>query len=92
MKALGAGRVAVASIFLAEATLLALIGGCVGFAVGGLLARQIGRSIFNSQITISLVLLPVILTMAVIVTFAGSAAAIRKAVRLDPVFALRGEL
>jgi putative ABC transport system permease protein len=92
MKALGAGRVAVASIFLAEATLLALIGGCVGFAVGGLLARQIGRSIFNSQISISPVLLPVILTMAVIVTFAGSAAAIRRAVRLDPVFALRGEL
>ena len=92
MKALGAGRVAVASIFLAEATMLALIGGCVGFAVGGLLARQIGRSIFNSQIAISPVLLPVILTIAVIVTFAGSAAAIRKAVRLDPVFALRGEL
>ena len=92
MKALGAGRVAVASIFLAEATMLALIGGCVGFAVGGLLARQIGRSIFNSQISISPVLLPVILTMAVIVTFAGSAAAIRRAVRLDPVFALRGEL
>jgi putative ABC transport system permease protein len=92
MKALGAGRLAVASIFFAEATLLALIGGCVGFATGGLLARQIGRSIFNSQITIPPVLLPVILTIAVIVTFAGSAAAIRKAVRLDPVFALRGEL
>lgn len=92
MKALGAGRLAVASIFFAEATLLALIGGCVGFAAGGLLARQIGRSIFNSQITIPPVLLPVILAIAVIVTFAGSAAAIRKAVRLDPVFALRGEL
>jgi putative ABC transport system permease protein len=92
MKALGAGRLAVASIFFAEATLLALIGGCVGFAAGGLLARQIGRSIFNSQITITPVLLPVILAIAVIVTFAGSAAAIRKAVRLDPVFALRGEL
>jgi ABC-type antimicrobial peptide transport system permease subunit len=38
------------------------------------------------------VLLPVILAIAVIVTFAGSAAAIRRAVRLDPVFALRGEL
>ncbi len=92
MKALGAGRLAVASIFFAEATLLALIGGCVGFAAGSLLARQIGRSIFNSQITISPVLLPVILVIAVIVTFAGSAVAIRKAVRLDPVFALRGEL
>jgi len=34
----------------------------------------------------------VILTIAVIVTFAGSAAAIRNAVHLDPVFSLRGQL
>jgi putative ABC transport system permease protein len=92
MKALGAGRFAVASIFFAEATLLALLGGAVGFAAGGVLAHQIGRSIFGSEITITPVLLPVILVIAVIVTFAGSAAAIRKAVELDPVFALRGEL
>jgi putative ABC transport system permease protein len=92
MKALGAGRVAIASVFFAEATLLALIGGGVGFAAGGLLAHHIERSIFNSEITITPVLLPVILAIAVLVTFAGSAAAIRNAVRLDPVFALRGEL
>ena len=92
MKALGAGKLAIASVFFAEATLLALFGGLLGFAAGGLLAHQIGRSIFDSQITISPVLLPVILSIAVVVTFAGSAAAIRKAVRLDPVFALRGEL
>ena len=92
MKALGAGKIAVASVFFAEATLLALIGGLIGFAGGALLARQIGRSIFNSQISIQPVLLPVILAIAVIVTFAGSAAAIRKAVGMDPVFALRGEL
>jgi len=92
MKALGAGKLSVASIFFAEAALLALIGGLVGFAAGGLLAHQIGRSIFDSQITIPPVLLPVILAIAVIVTFAGSAVAIRQAVRLDPVLALRGEL
>jgi putative ABC transport system permease protein len=92
MKALGASKLAVASIFFAEATLLALIGGLVGFVAGGLLARQIGRSIFDSQIGIQPVLLPVVLVVAVLVTFAGSAAAIRRAVRLDPVFALRGEL
>jgi putative ABC transport system permease protein len=91
MKALGAGRVAVASVFFAEATLLAAAGGVVGFLVGGMLARQIGRSIFNSQISIQPVLFPVIMGIAVIVTFAGSAAAIRRAVGLDPVFALRGE-
>jgi putative ABC transport system permease protein len=92
MKALGAGKLAVASIFFAEATLLALIGGALGFAMGAVLAHQIGRSIFNSDISIPPVLLPVILAIAVMVTFAGSAAAIRRAVGLDPVFALRGEL
>jgi putative ABC transport system permease protein len=92
MKALGASKLAVASVFFAEATLLALIGGLAGFAAGGLLARQIGRSIFDSQIGVQPVLLPVVLVVAVLVTFAGSAAAIRRAVQLDPVFALRGDL
>lgn len=92
MKALGAGKLAVASVFFAEATLLALLGGAIGFVVGSVLAHQIGRSIFSSDISIPPVLLPVILAIAVIVTFAGSAAAIRRAVQLDPVFALRGEL
>ena len=90
MKALGAGDLTVAALFFAEATLLALIAGGVGFAGGALLARQIGQSIFDSQIRIQPVLLPVILTIAVIVTFAGSAVAIRRAVKFDPVYALRG--
>ena len=92
MKALGAAKLIVASVFFAEAALLALLGGIVGFGIGSVLAHQIGHSIFNSDISIPPVLLPVILAIAVIVTFGGSAAAIRRAVRLDPVFALRGEL
>ena len=91
MKALGAGSLSIAALFLAEATLLALLGGSAGFLGGSLLARQIGYSIFDSQITIQPVLLPIILAIAVVVTFAGSAAAIRKAVKFDPVYALRGE-
>jgi len=91
MKALGAGNISVAALFFAEALLLALIGGVLGFVGGALLARQIGRSIFDSQITIEPVLFPVILAIAVIVTFAGSAMAIRRAVKFDPVYALRGE-
>jgi putative ABC transport system permease protein len=91
MKALGAGNAVVATIFFVEAMLLALIGGVAGFAAGALLAHQIGRSIFNSQISVDPVLFPIILAIAVFVTFAGSAAAIRRAVKFDPVFALRGE-
>jgi putative ABC transport system permease protein len=91
MKALGAGNLSVAVLFFAEAALLAVIAGSIGFAGGSLLARQIGKSIFDSQITIQPVLLPVILVIAVVVTFGGSAAAIRRAVRFDPVYALRGD-
>jgi putative ABC transport system permease protein len=92
MKALGAGNLAVAVLFFAEAALLALLAGAAGFAGGALLAREIGRSIFASQITVQPVLLPVILTIAVLVTFIGSAAAIRRAVKFDPVYALRGDV
>jgi putative ABC transport system permease protein len=91
MKALGAGNIGVAVLFFSEATLLALLAGSAGFAGGALLARQIGHSIFASQIDIQPVLFPVILAMAVLVTFAGSAAAIRRAVQFDPVVALRGD-
>ena len=91
LKALGAGNAAVAALFFVEAMLLAIIGGVAGFVAGALLARQIGHSIFNSQISIEPVLFPIILAIAVFVTFAGSAAAIRRAVKFDPVFALRGE-
>ncbi|HLZ00395.1 MAG TPA: ABC transporter permease [Candidatus Angelobacter sp.] len=90
MKSLGAGNGAVASLFLTEAGLLAVIGGGIGFAAGALLARQIGRSIFGSAITVHPVVLVVVIFSALLVTFAGSAGAIRKAMRFDPAIVLRG--
>src|SRR6185312_10938805 len=91
MKALGAGKTTIAALFFLEATLLALIAGTVGFAGGAVLAHKIGYTIFGSNISIQPVLLPLILAIAVIVTFAGSAAAILRAMNFDPVYALRGE-
>ena len=91
MKALGAGNFSVASLFFAEAVLLALFGGAVGYVAGNLLAQQIGQWVFQSRIAIQPVLLPIVLGLAVFVTFAGSAASIRKAMRFDPVIVLRGD-
>jgi len=91
MKALGAGNFAVAALFFAESTLLAVFSGLTGFFAGSWLAHRIGYSIFASQITIEPILFPIIMAIAVAVTFAGSAAAIRRAVKFDPVFALRGD-
>ena len=91
MKALGGANGSIAALFFTEAAILAILGGAAGYGAGLLLARQIGRAIFDSDISIQPVLFPVILVIAVLVTFAGSAAAIRKAILFDPVFALRGE-
>jgi putative ABC transport system permease protein len=90
MKAMGANNSAVAALFMTEAGVLALIGGSIGFALGGLLASQIGRSIFNSSIALHPVLFPIVLAVAFLVAYGGSIASIRRAVRLDPALVLRG--
>ena len=91
MRAVGAGAFAVGALFFSEAALLAILGGMVGFAAGLGLAQQIGGWIFGSRVTVQPVLFPIILGVAVIVTFAGSAASIRKALRFDPALVLRGD-
>lgn len=91
MKALGAGNPAIAAVFLAESAILALVGGGVGLLAGMAMARQIGLAVFGSSIRFDPVLLPLVLGLAVLVTFAGSAAAVRSALRVDPVIVLRGD-
>jgi len=91
MKALGAGQFMLSAIFTTECVLLAVAGGLLGFAAGAMLARRLGLTIFGLAITVQPVLLPIVLGIAIIVTFLGSAAAILRAANCDPVHALRGE-
>lgn len=91
MKALGAANSAIAGLFFTEAALLAVAGGAVGFGMGALLAQRIGAWIFESQVSIAPVLFPIVLAIAVLVTFLGSALSIRKAMRYEPVLVLRGD-
>jgi putative ABC transport system permease protein len=91
MKSLGAGNVAVVSLFLTEAGILAIGGGILGFAAGVVLAHRIGESVFGSSITVPPVVLAIVLFGALLITFAGSTSAIRKAIRFDPAVVLRGD-
>jgi len=91
MKALGAGNLSVAALFFTEAGLLALIGGTAGFLIGIALAEEIGKWIFSARVAVEPVLFPVVLAMAALVTFAGSAASIRRAMHFSPAIVLRGD-
>jgi len=91
MKSLGATASVVASLFICEASLLALGGGVLGFLLGEMIAQRIGLAVFHSTVEITPVLLPVVMFLALLVAIGGSAAAIRRALKLNPVLVLRGD-
>ncbi|MCL5959787.1 MAG: ABC transporter permease [Chloroflexi bacterium] len=90
MKAIGADNRQVATIFLAEAATVGLIGGGLGFLAGYQLARFIGSSVFNSSVSMNLLVMPVTLALAIGVAMIGSALPMRNAMRIQPVILLKG--
>jgi putative ABC transport system permease protein len=91
MKALGAGSSTVGWLLAAEQLLLALVGGCIGYGVGLLLARFLGTKIFGVPPAPSLLVLGIVLVLAAGVTLLGSALPLRRAANYDPAPILRGE-
>lgn len=91
MKSLGASNGTVATLFLTEAGLLAIAGAVIGFLAGTVLAHRIGQTVFGSAIDVQPVVMSLTIVAALIVTFAGSAGAVRKAMRFDPAVVLRGD-
>lgn len=91
MKALGASTTLVNGIFLAEQLLLAITGGIIGFALGAVLARVLGESVFGTPASPRLILIPVVIALAAIVAIAGSLVPLRRASQFEPALVLRGE-
>ncbi len=91
MKALGGGTKLVGAFLAAEQILLALVGGALGYAGGIVLARLLGRSVFGVVPEQRLLVLPLVLGLAIVVTLAGSLFPLRQAAREDPAAVLRGE-
>jgi putative ABC transport system permease protein len=91
MKALGATNSLIAGIFLAEQFLLAVAGGAIGFAIGVILARSLGASVFGTPASPRLILFPVVLGLAAIVAFVGSLIPLQRASHFNPAPILRGE-
>src|SRR5487761_1068374 len=84
MRALGATRTTIAGLFLTEISVLALVGGLLGYFLGSILAGRISEQVFGSTIALNPTLLPAVLLLAVLVSLAGSAPSVWQAMQLEP--------
>jgi putative ABC transport system permease protein len=91
MKALGATNFLVGGLFFSEQLFLAIIGGCIGFALGAGLARELGETVFGVATSPRLIVLPVILAAAALVAIVGSWIPLYRAAHISPAPILRGE-
>jgi putative ABC transport system permease protein len=91
MKALGARPGEIFSLFLSEASVLALIGGFAGYAIGVVCSNLIGQRLFNSAISPRLEAIPMIMAIALIVCWSAAYAPIKRALQIEPAVVLKGE-
>ena len=90
MKAIGADRFQISTIFIGETLIISLAGGVSGYLLGGQLAELISRTVFNSTIASPLWLFPTAIISAFVVAIAGSIVPLRRALLIEPVTVLKG--
>jgi putative ABC transport system permease protein len=91
MKAVGAQNGAITGLVLTEIFITAIVGGFAGFGAGVGFAQIIGKSVFNSYITMRPIVIPIVAVLVVIVTLIGSIPAIRMLLKLQPAEVLHGK-
>jgi putative ABC transport system permease protein len=96
MRSLGASKGSIALLFYAEAGLLAVLAGTMGYLLGSGLAAWLGARIFAgdggaAEAVLIPVLLPVVVALALVVAIAGSTPSIRAALRMEPSAILRAD-
>ena len=90
MKAIGGARRRVLRLFLAEATLLGLVGGIIGAAVGIALSMYLGKAVFGLAARPRLIVYPVSVALTLIVAILG-AYPLRHLASIRPASVFRGE-
>lgn len=90
MKAVGAQNSQITGIVLTEVFATALVGGFVGFLGGFGFAQIIGQSVFDSSISLTPTVIPLVVILVFLVTLLGSLPAVRMLLKLSPSEVLHG--
>jgi putative ABC transport system permease protein len=91
LRALGAGRRQVLSLFLAEAVVLSLFGGFAGLLFGATVAWLLGEAVSQLPVSFSTLFMGLALGLSVVIGLVAGILPAMNAARLDPVEALRAE-
>ena len=91
MRSLGAGDADVARIVLGEVTVLGLAGGTIGLLLGALAARLVGHGLFGAPVDPRLSVVPLVLGIALVVSWLAVLVPLRRALLIRPAAALRAE-
>lgn len=90
MKAMGADRIRIMTIFISEGIMIGLIGGLLGYALSIAASQYISVEVFNTGFQQRAMLLPVAISSAVLISTAGTILPIRKALGIKPAVVLKG--
>lgn len=91
LRALGAGRRQVLSLFLAEAVVLSLLGGLAGLLFGATVAWLLGEAVSQLPVSFSTLFMGLALVLSVAIGLVAGILPAMSAAKLDPVEALRAE-
>jgi putative ABC transport system permease protein len=91
LRALGAGRRQVLSLFLAEAVVLSLFGGFAGLLFGAAVAWLLGQAVSQLPVSFSTLFMGLALGLSVVIGLVAGILPAMSAAKLDPVEALRAE-
>ena len=90
-KALGARDGEIIRLFLSEALLIGTAGGLVSYGLGLLLAQIMSRNVFASSISPRMIVIPITLAIAWLVSLLGSLLPLRLALKIEPATVLKEE-
>jgi putative ABC transport system permease protein len=91
MRSLGAGDGEILTMFLAEVSLLAILGSAAGLALGAGAARVVGNRLFGAALSPRAVVIPVVLAISLLLCWSAVIVPLRRALAIQPAAALRGE-
>ena len=90
MKAIGADRERIITLFLSEGIVIGLTGGLLGYLLSVAASHYIGFKVFHAGLDQRAILLPIAIGSAIFIAVAGTILPIRKALSVKPNIVLRG--